>query len=79
MLAILSNHINVVGLLLENGARGVLMQDLGGKTALMIAAQFNNIDVVRLLLAYGAKWNNDLSEEPLNIKQIREDDDDTKN
>jgi len=67
------NSINKVRLLLENGAReGINVQDRDGQTALMLAARNNNIDVVRLLLENGAKWNNDFSEEPLNIKQIRE-------
>ena len=73
MLAARCNGTDVVRLLLENGAReGINVQDRDGQTALMHSARWDDINEIRLLFENGAKWNNDFSEEPLNIKQIRE-------
>ena len=58
MLAVTSEHpdTEIVGLLLSEGAPPTYRSE-DGRTPLMIAVQRQNLDVVRLLLAYGARVN----------------------
>lgn len=50
MLAVKHGKINLVELLLENGA-GVNLQDADGSTALMCAVEHEAVDIIKILLA----------------------------
>lgn len=51
-----SKNIEIVNMLLENGAE-ISLQDINGNTALHFAAESDNSEAVTLLLAKGAKWD----------------------